>query len=53
MFGDLTTPPPGGIKGSPQLENPNFTFKASNPQIKKTHKEILDQNELLLILDIW
>jgi hypothetical protein len=25
----------------------------SNPRIKKTHKEILDQNEIGLILDVW
>jgi hypothetical protein len=43
-------PHPGGIKVSPLLKTP---IPPSNPEILNTYKEILDQNELRLILDVW
>jgi hypothetical protein len=49
MFGDLSSPP-GGIKGSLCVKNPNSPFKPLN---LNTHKEIWDQNEIVLILDVW
>ena len=49
MFVDFTTEP-GGIKGPPCLKTP---IPPSNPQILNTYKEICDQNEIMLILDVW
>jgi hypothetical protein len=50
MFGDLTSPHPVELRGPPRLKIP---IPPSNPQILNTHKEIWDQNELRLILDVW
>jgi hypothetical protein len=38
------------LRGSPHLETP---IPPSNPQILNTHEEILDQNKVGLILDVW
>jgi hypothetical protein len=38
------------MKGSSPLETP---IPHSNPQILRTYKEILDQNKVGLILDVW
>jgi hypothetical protein len=38
------------MKGSPRLKTP---IPPSNPQILNTHEEIMDQNEVGLILDVW
>jgi hypothetical protein len=38
------------LRGSPRLETP---IPPSYPQILNNHKEIWDQNETGLILDIW
>jgi hypothetical protein len=38
------------LRGSLRLKTP---IPPSNPQILNTRKEIWDQNELVLILDLW
>jgi hypothetical protein len=38
------------LRGPPRLKTP---IPPSNPQILNTHKEIWDQNEIGLILDVW
>jgi hypothetical protein len=38
------------LRGSPRLKTP---IPPSNPQILNTHKEIWDQIEIKLILDVW
>ena len=43
-------PSPGGIKGPPRFKIP---IPPSNPQILNTYKETWDQNEIMLILDVW
>jgi hypothetical protein len=50
MFGDLTSPPRWNEGVPPRLKTP---IPPSNPLILNTHKEIWDQNEIGLILDVW
>jgi hypothetical protein len=38
------------LRGPLRLKTP---IPPSNPQILNTHKEIWDQNELVVILDVW
>jgi hypothetical protein len=38
------------LRGFPRLETP---IPPSNPRILRIHKEIWDQNEVGLILDVW
>jgi hypothetical protein len=46
----IQQPRPGGIKGSPPLENSNSTFKLSN--FKHLQRNFI-QIKFILILDVW
>jgi hypothetical protein len=46
----LYNPTPVKLSGPPRLKIP---IPPSNPQIKKTHKKIWIQNEIIQILDVW
>jgi hypothetical protein len=46
----LINPVPVKLSGPPRLKTP---IPHSNPQILNTHKEILINNKIALILDVW